>query len=375
MALTNTATACRHYRTGELFMLEGGALRAPAVGERAETDLLLAPALVDIQINGYKGISFYSGELTPEEVKTVFDEIAETGTGYFCPTVTTNSPEHMLQGLRTIEEACRRYPEVARMNAGYHLEGPWISAEEGPRGAHPKEWARDPRWEEFQALQEAANGRVKIVSLAPEREGAISFIERLAAAGVTAAIGHAAPTTEQTKAAADAGATLATHLGNGSHAMLPRHPNYIWDQLAEDRLYASIIADGFHLPPNVVKVMARAKGQARTILISDIFQYSGMPPGLYPLDENRTVEVAQNRRIGLHNTPFLCGANATVDECVGNIVRFAGISLADAIDMASVNAWRLLGETPPTLSPGADLHGAMLCRMQGDKLKVEEIIW
>jgi len=372
MAITRT---CRHYRTGEVLVLEGGKLRAPGAGEAAETDLLLAPALVDIQVNGYRGISFYSGNLTPEEVKTVFGDIAATGTAYFCPTVTTNSPQHMLQGLQAIEEACRRYLEVARMNIGYHLEGPWISAEEGPRGAHPKEWARDPSWEEFQAFEEAANGKVKIVTLAPEREGAIPFIERLTAAGVVTAIGHAAPTAEQTASAADAGAMLATHLGNGCHAMLPRHPNYLWDQLAEDRLYASIIADGFHLPPNVVKVMARAKGRERTILVSDVFQYSGMPVGLYPLDENRSVEVAANGRIGLHNTPFLSGANATVDECVGNIVRFAGIELADAIDMASVNPWRLLGQEPPVLSSGAEPHAAMLCRRQDGKLKVEQIIW
>jgi N-acetylglucosamine-6-phosphate deacetylase len=370
-----TAVACRHYRTGEVLMLEAGALRAPAAGERTETDLLLAPALVDIQINGYKGISFYSGNLTPEEVNTVFDEIAATGAAYFCPTVTTNSPRRMLQGLQAIEEACRRYPEVARMNIGYHLEGPWISAEEGPRGAHPQEWARDPSWEEFQAFQEASNGRVKIVSMAPEREGAIPFMAKLASAGIVAAIGHAAPTTEQVTAAADAGATLATHLGNGAHAMLPRHPNYIWDMLAEDRLSASIIADGFHLPPSVVKVMARAKGLQRTILISDVLQYSGMPPGIYPLDENRSVEVAKSGRIGLHGTPFLSGANATVDECVGNIVRFAGIELADAIDMASVNAWRLLGKEPPTLAAGAEPHAAMLCRWQEGKLTVAEIIW
>jgi len=356
-------------------VLESGKLRSPGVGESTETNLLLAPALVDIQVNGYRGISFYSGNLTPEEVKTVFDDIAATGTAYFCPTITTQSRETILQGLQVIEEAGRRYPAVARMNLGYHLEGPWISAEEGPRGAHPKEWARDPSWEEFEAFQYAAGGKVKIVTLAPEREGAISFIERLTAAGVVAAIGHAAPTTAQVTAAADAGATLATHLGNGAHAILPRHPNYIWDQLAEDRLTASIIADGFHLPPNVVKAMARAKGQARTILISDVFQYSGMPVGIYPLDENRSVEVAPNSRIGLYNTPFLSGANATVDECVGNIVRFAGIELADAIDMASVNAWRLLGKEPPILTAGAEPHAAMLCRWQNGKLAVEDFIW
>lgn len=375
MTLTKTATACRHYRTGEVLMLEEGSLRAPRADERVETDLILAPALVDLQINGYKGVCFYSGKLTPEEVKTAFDTIAATGTAYFCPTITTNSRETILQGIRAIEEACRRYPEVDRMNLGYHLEGPWISAEDGPRGAHPREFARDPSWVEFQAFQDAANGKVRIVTLAPERNGALPFITKLAEAGVVAAIGHAMPTAEQTKAAADAGATLSTHLGNGAHPMLPRHPNYIWDQLAEDRLSITIIADGFHLPPNVVKVMVRAKGLQRTVLISDVIEFGGMPPGVYPMDENRSVEIAPNGRIGLYGTPMLAGANCTLDECVSNAVRFAGLELADAIDLAAVNPWRVLGKEPPVFAPGADLHGAMLCRWQDEKLTVEEIIW
>jgi len=375
MTLTKTATACRHYRTGDVFMLDADALRAPMAGEPTETDLILAPALVDLQINGYKGVCFYSGKLTPEEVKTAFQTIAATGTAYFCPTITTQSQQTMLQGIQAIEEACRRYPEVARMNLGYHLEGPWISSEDGPRGAHPREYARDPSWEEFQQLQEAANGKVRIVTMAPERNGALPFITRLAEAGVIATIGHAMPTTEQVTAAADAGATFSTHLGNGAHPMMPRHPNYLWDQLAEDRLNISIIADGFYLPPNVVKVMIRAKGLQRTILVSDVLDLSGMPPGIYPLDENRAVEIAPNGRMGLHGTPMLAGANSMIDVCVGNAVRFAGIALADALDMATVNPWRLLGKQPPVLAPGADLHAAMLCRWQDEKLSVEEIIW
>ena len=375
MTLTKTATACRHYRTGEVLILEEGILRAPKAGERAKTDLVLAPALVDLQINGYKGICFYSGKLTPEEVKTAFDTIAATGTAYFCPTITTQSRETMLQGIRAIEEACRIYPEVDRMNLGYHLEGPWISGEDGPRGAHPREYARDPSEEEFQVLQDAANGKVRLVTMAPERDGALPFITKLAEAGVVAAIGHAMPTAEQTKAAADAGATFSTHLGNGAHPMLPRHPNYLWDQLAEDRLSASIITDGFHLPPNVVKVMIRAKGLPRTVLVSDVFDLSGMPPGIYPLDENRAVEIAPNGRMGLHGTPMLAGANSTLDVCVGNAVRFAGIDLADALDLAAVNPWQVLGKEAPVLAPGTDLHGAMLCRWQDEKLAVEEILW
>ena len=372
----NTATVCRHYRTGELLSLEAGdngfTLRAPVAA--AETDLFLAPALVDMQINGYKNISFTSDSLTPEAVKFVFDEMAAVGVPYFCPTVTTDAPETMLHGLRIVEEACARWPELAKANAGYHLEGPWIASEDGPRGAHPREWTRDPSWEEFQRLQQAAGGKIKIVSLAPERDGAIPFIKRLAAAGIVAALAHCGPTPEQVTAAADAGARMSTHLGNGAHAMLPRHPNYLWEQLADDRLHISIIPDGFHLPPSVVKVMVRAKGVQRTVLVSDIFLLSGLQPGIYRLDDNRSAEVAANGRIGLHGTPFLAGANTTVDQCVGNTVAYAGVDLADAIDMASVNAWRLLDVAPPAITPGADAAGLMLYRWREGKLEIVQTI-
>jgi len=370
--ITRTATACRHYRTGAFFSLEaddeGFTLQTPAAA--AETDLFIAPALVDIQVNGYKHVEFSSDTVTPEEVKSVFAAMAAVGVPYCCPTVTTSAPETMLHGLRTIEAACARWPEVAKANVGYHLEGPWIASEDGPRGAHPQAWTRDPDWEEFARMQEAAGGKVKIVSLAPERDGALPFIERLAAQGIVVALGHCGPTAEQVTAAVDAGARLSTHLGNGAHAVLPRHPNYLWDQLAEDRLYASIIADGFHLPPALVQVMVRAKGPQRIVLISDLFAYSGLAPGRYRLDDHRVVEVAANGRIGLYGTPFLSGANAPVTACVDNTVRFAGVELADAIDMASVNVWRLFGADPPVIAPGAKAAGLMLYRQREGTLDV-----
>ena len=372
------ATACHHYRTGQLLTLapegDGYALRPAGAGADEEANLLVAPALVDLQINGYKGVSFTSTTVTCEEVKRVFDEMAAVGVAYLCPTLYTSPPGAMLHGLRTLQQACRRYPDVAAACVGYHLEGPYISPEDGPRGAHPRRWVRDPDEAELAAFQEAADGRVRILTLAPELEGAIPFIARRAAQGVVPALGHCSPTTEQVTAAVDAGARLSTHLGNGAHAVLPRHPNYIWDQLAEHRLYASLIADGFHLPPNVVKVMIRAKGLERAILVSDAWELSGMPPGLYPQDDGSVVEVAPDGRMDLRGTPYLAGANLPLSRCVANAAAFAGIALADAIDMASVNPWRLLGTEPPSLAPGTTLKGAMLCRWRDGRLDVVKLI-
>lgn len=375
--MTGGTSVCRHYRTGERLVVEtvgvDRRLRAAAAGE-TDDGLLLGPALADLQINGYQGINFTSDEITPEGILTVTRTLRERGTPFFCPTIVTSSRETMLHALRTYEAAGDLYPEVKRANLGYHLEGPYISTEDGPRGAHPKEHARHPNWEEFQLFQEAARGQVCYVTLAPELPGAIPFIEQLAAAGILVALGHTGPNTQQITEAAAAGARLCTHLGNGAHAMLPRHPNYLWDMLAEDRLSISIIADGFHLPPQVVKVMTRAKSPAHTLLVSDVIHFGGMAPGVYPMDDNRQVEVGANGRIGLYGTPFLAGANALLDACVSNAVAFAQLDPADALDMATLHAWSLLQRPAPCLAPGQPLERAMLYRWEDGRLRVVEVI-
>ena len=161
----------------------------------------------------------------------------------------------------------------------FHVEGPYISPEDGPRGAHPARWVRPPDLEEFHRFQEAARGNIRLVTLSPEWPDATRFIEALTREGVVASIGHTRATSDEIAAAVSAGATLSTHIGNGAHATLPRHPNYIWDQLAEDRLAASFIVDGIHLAPAFLKVALRAKGLERAILVTDAVMPAGCAPG------------------------------------------------------------------------------------------------
>ncbi|MDW8367445.1 MAG: amidohydrolase family protein [Abditibacteriales bacterium] len=161
------------------------------------------------------------------------------------------------------------------------------------------------------------------------------------------AIGHTSATAEDIANAVKAGAKISTHLGNGAHAILPRHPNYIWEQLACDDLWASLIVDGHHLPPSVVKCMVRAKGVARCVLTSDAIAVAGLPPGRYRFGE-REIEVSATYRVGLPGTPFLMGSALELRRGVENVMRFAGVSLADAIDMASFNPAQLLGITRQT---------------------------
>ncbi len=303
-------------------------------------DLTVAPALMDIQVNGFGGRSVGDAE-SAEDVARVVESLHGVGVGLYCPTVTTRSAEDICSALRTLASACED-PSVARATAGIHLEGPYISEEDGPRGAHPREHARDPDWDEFRRFQDAAGGRIRIVTLAPERPGAIEFIEKLAAAGLVPAIGHTGADTAAIEAAVKAGALLSTHLGNGAHAMLPRHPNYIWDQLAADELWISIIPDGHHLPPAVVKCMVRAKGIGRTILVSDAVWCAGLPPESVRLETER-VEMSPDGAVRLKGTPFLAGSALELSAGVANAVRFAGVSLAEAVRMATLNPAQLLG--------------------------------
>ncbi|HTE16934.1 MAG TPA: amidohydrolase family protein, partial [Armatimonadota bacterium] len=224
--------------------------------------------------------------------------------------------------------------------AGVHVEGPYLSAEDGPRGAHPLEHVRAPDWDEFERFQEAAGGRIRLFSLAPETPGALPFIERLAAAGIVPALAHTGAEPETIRDAVRAGARMSTHLGNGAHAQIRRHPNYIWEQLAHDELYASIIADGHHLPPSVVKVIARAKGPERLALVSDAVSLGGLPPGLYA--EGRH-EVLPSGKIVVGGTPYLAGAGHLLDTCIANALRFTDLSLAQVTRCASTVPARILG--------------------------------
>ena len=347
----------RHYGTGQpiAVSVERGRIAAIVPSTERPTQWI-APAFFDPQINGCLGIAFNSPDLLPELVRIVAEECRKHGIGGFCPTLITGSFDALRHGFATLAKAVEADAELKRWLPGYHLEGPYFSAEDGPRGAHPKEHIRDPDWDEFRRWQDAAGGRILMVTIAPERPGAIAFIGKLAAAGVVVAIGHTAATGDQLRAAADAGARTSTHLGNGAHAVLPRHPNYIWDQLAEDRLWASVITDGYHLPASVVKCIVRAKGIERTLITCDASSLAGSPPGKYR-EWGTDLEVLPDGKVVLAGTPFLAGSGHFTDRCVGNMIRFAGVSLKDAVDMASARPRQLLGLPVTTLEVGqpADL--------------------
>ena len=294
----------------------------------------IAPGLIDIQINGYGGQEFSSAALNVEKTRDVVRAYDALGLARCCPTVTTQSPQVMADSLRTIAETCEGCPDVAARVAGIHVEGPFIAEEDGPRGAHPLEHIRPPDWDEFRRMQDAAGGRIVIFTLSPEYDEAPSVIEKIVASGVIVSLGHTAATEAQITAAVDAGAKLSTHLGNGAHAKIPRHRNYIWTQLADDRLFAELIGDGHHLPPAVLKTFIRAKTLERSILISDISGLAGLPPGRYD-SELCELEILPNGKLVVAGQrEVMAGASAPLGTSVVNAMRFAGVTLAEAIQMA-----------------------------------------
>ena len=338
---------CRHYRSHEPMTVDTGTGAVLMVADsdeaspESEPSDLLAPVFVDLQINGFGGVNFSNAtELTPEDVATVTRTLWGQGVGYFLPTVTTGGFEDLRRSFEVLAASCRD-PLLATSMPAFHLEGPYISPHDGPRGAHRLEHVRPPSWDEFEALQEAAEGRIGLVTLAPEHEGAIPFIERLREEQVIPAIGHTAASTPDIERAVEAGAVLSTHLGNGAHAEIRRHPNYIWDQLADDRLWASLIVDGHHLPANVVKVMTRAKGSDRSILVTDAVTVAGLEPGEYVI-EGKRVELTEDNVVKLSGTEYLAGAALTMPEAVHKAARFAELEPETAIDMASQHPRTLL---------------------------------
>jgi N-acetylglucosamine-6-phosphate deacetylase len=333
----------------------------PASGTETSSLPFICPGFFDIQVNGYAGID-YSGvalagqghEAAAESMTALVRAIARSGTTRHLATIITNGAERIIANCAAVAAGVRKSPLLAAAIMGIHIEGPFISSLDGPRGAHELHHVRDPDWSEFLRWQDAAEGLIRVVTLAPERNGALDFIERLTAAGVVAAIGHTDATPQQIRDAVSAGARLSTHLGNGSHAVLPRLKNYIWEQLGSDDLWASIITDGFHLPPSVIRTMVRAKGLDRLVLISDAAFLAGASPGVHRWGET-VVEVHGDGHLGVAGTEFLAGAGHLLDHDIACLCAATGVPVAQAVGLCVDNPVRLLGlpATTATLATGA----------------------
>ena len=339
--------------------------------EAADNADWIAPGFVDLQVNGFAGVDFNSPAAPLEEIARSVRAMFSTGVTRFFPTVITGSPADMLGALKNLARARETLVEGPAMEA-FHVEGPHISPHDGPRGAHPARWVRAPDLEEFRRWQDAAQGNVRLVTLSPEWPGATRYIEELAREGVVSSIGHTRASREQIDDAVRAGATLSTHLGNGADAVLPRHPNYIWEQLAQDQLAASFIVDGHHLPESFLRVALRAKGIERSVLVTDAVMPALCPPGDYRLGEVE-VELKDDQRVVLRGSTRLAGSSLRMDAAISNVMRFAGLTLTEAVTMATINPARVgrIGGRIRGLRSG-DRSDVVRFRMEDGRLRVME---
>jgi N-acetylglucosamine-6-phosphate deacetylase len=312
----------------------------------------LSAGLVDLQVNGFKGIDLNSGAVTPADVVALAQSLAHEGVTTFLPTLITASEARIAAGLAAIAAAREQDAVAGAMIPFVHVEGPFIAPEDGPRGAHPLAEVRKPDSAEFDRWQQAGGNLVGFVTLSPHWPEAPAFIRDLASRGVHVAIGHTGATPEQVTAAADAGARLSTHLGNGAAAMLPRHPNFIWSQLADDRLTATFIADGAHLPAATFKAMLRAKSLDRAILVSDLAALGGSAPGIYDQPIGGKVELGADGTLRVAGTPYLAGATRSLSENVAIATQLADLSLSEALSLATINPGRFAAGRGQ-LQPGA----------------------
>ena len=331
----------------------------------------IAPGLIDIQINGYMGIDFSDQNLNTEGIRKAVKTLWKQGVTSFLPTLITADQEHLRNSFSILAKALED-EEIGLSVPGFHLEGPYISPEKGFRGAHLEKYIRNPDWNEFQELQKAAHNGIKLITVAPEIEGAISFIQKCSREGIIVSLGHHNGNAQQIKQATDAGASLSTHLGNGCANLIDRHNNPLWPQLADDRLSASLIVDGFHLNQQEVQCFYKIKGTNRTVLVSDALDLAGLEPGEYTRWERTVVLTPDVVKFPAENV--LAGAASPITAGVSNMMKFTQCSLADAIQMASTNPAKLIGlNNLGEIKPGmrADL---IVFTMENSKIVIQKTI-
>lgn len=292
------------------------------------------PGLIDLQVNGFAGIDFNSGSVTPAEIDHALEAMLATGVTICLPTIITAHQAELDQRFRALDAAISASRLGPLMCPGYHLEGPFLNPSSGYAGCHPPEAMTPADPGLVERLESRLTRPILMVTLAPEIEGAQALISALTKAGRIVAIGHSAADFDQVASAAAAGATLSTHLGNGMPQQLHKLVNPIFAQLAEDRLWASFIADGIHLHPKALRSLLRAKGFDRSILVTDAVSAAASLPGSYPF-AGMTVELREDGSVRQPGAANLAGSALCLDQAVRNLVAWEMASALEAVAMAS----------------------------------------
>ena len=312
--------------------------------------------LCDLQVNGFAGVDFNDEGLTPAALDHALSAILATGVTHLLPTLITALPEVLAVRLAALDHAVRNSRLGPAMVPGYHIEGPFLNDATGYAGCHPAEAMADPDPALYDRLMQGLFRPVLLVTLAPERAGAQALLQGLTAAGCTVALGHTAAGFADVRAAAGAGATLSTHLGNGLPQTLPKLENTLLAQLAEPGLSACLIADGHHIGPDALAALIRLKGADRVILVTDAVLAAAAPAGIYRFAGMEIERTAQGAMVqpGRSN---LAGSALCLDQAVRNVVGWGIASPEQALIWAGkaprAALARSLAAHSITLDPGS----------------------
>ena len=299
--------------------------------------------MLDLQVNGYGGVDFNQDSLGGEELHTVCALLASHGVDAILATVITDSIDVMVRRLANLASLRERDPQARQIIAGFHIEGPFLNAELGYRGAHPVEVIHPADWDEMQRLLDAARGLTRLVTLAPESDPGLNVTRHLAGQGITVSAGHCNPGLDQLRAAIDAGLSMFTHLGNGCPMVLPRHDNIIQRALSlADKLWLCFIADGVHVPFLALRNYLKCAGVNRCIVVSDAMAAAGLGPGRYKLSRWE-VTVGPDLAAWAPDRSHLVGSAITLRQSVANLVQQVGLSEADAALLTATNPRTAIG--------------------------------
>ena len=321
--------------------------------------------LIDLQVNGYAGIDFNDDSITPDQVDHALRAMLRSGVTACLPTLITADEGVMRRRLLALDAAVDASRLGPLMVPGFHLEGPFLNPAPGYAGCHPAEAMIAPDAAVLGRLVAGLRRPVLLLTLAPEREGALAVIAAARAAGIVVAMGHTAADGTATDAGVRAGVSLSTHLGNALPQPQPKFLNPLMVQLAHDGLWASFIADGLHVPPDALKVMVRAKTAGRTILVTDATAAAGTEPGLYGF-AGMAIEHCPDGSVRVPNTTRLAGSALMLDQAVRNMVGWGLAAPAEALAMASVHPGA-------AIAPALDWHGIRLAEFRvgwGEDLRV-----
>jgi len=296
----------------------------------------LVPAFLDVHIHGAKGHDVM--EATPEAIDAIGGFLAQHGTGSYLATTVTAPLDSTLRSLAGLAKQAAKEPVAGQARiAGIHLEGPFLSHTK--RGVQPAEYLLAPDIATFDRLVEAAEGHVRLMTLAPELPGAVELTAHATARGVRVSLGHSNATAAETRAAIAAGAVSATHTFNAMRPLEAREPGILGTVLSEEALYAELIADGVHVAPEMVGLWWRCKGAEQAILVTDAMSAAGMPDGEYQLG-GFAVEVAQGRAMA---RGVLAGSVLTLDRALENFMEFTGAPLEEALRLVTANPAAMSG--------------------------------